>query len=149
LRPRRSRRAGSTFLELQVALVVFSIAIAGLCPLVVMQSRLIRKLETQAVGSPNPQLIPGVRMLDGQPAPVQGSAGDPVLWTALQPQPDAWVRRLGVAATFLTDLANAPAQTFTPAVKRVPPGPLNTVAITAATTPISGGLSVKVQVTSP
>jgi Tfp pilus assembly protein PilV len=110
LRPRRNRRTGSTFIELQVALVVFSIAVAGLCPLVVMQSRLIRKLETQAVGSANPQLIRGVRMRDGQASAGQGFAAMPS-WTVLQPQPDDWVRRLSVAATFRAD---APAQTFTP-----------------------------------
>ena len=49
-------------------------------------------------------------MLDGQPAPGQGFAAEPS-WTVLQPQPDAWVRRLNVAATFRAD---APTQTFTP-----------------------------------
>ena len=63
LRPRRNHRTGSTFIELQVALVVFSIAVAGLCPLVVMQSRLIRKLETQAVG--NAKEIAAVEGIDG------------------------------------------------------------------------------------
>jgi Tfp pilus assembly protein PilV len=110
LRPRRNHRTGSTFIELQVALVVFSIAVAGLCPLVVMQSRLIRKLETQAVGNANPQLIRGVRMRDGQASAEQGFAAMPS-WTVLQPQPDDWVRRLSVAATFRAD---APAQNFTP-----------------------------------
>lgn len=105
MRPSRARRPGTTFLELMVAMVVFGIAVAGLCPLVVMQSRVMRKIEAQPVGSSNLQLVRGVRMLDGAPF---GAAPSP---TVLQPPPDAWVRRLGVAATFADD---APAEDFTP-----------------------------------
>jgi hypothetical protein len=97
-------------LEIQVALVVFGVATAGLCPLVVMQARLLRKVETQAVGASNPQLIRGVRVRDGAAAPGEGNAAAPS-WTVLQPQPDAWVRRLGGAASFE---AIAPSQGFTP-----------------------------------
>ena len=90
-------------------MVVFGIAVSGLCPLVVMQARLVRKIETQPVGPDNPQVIRGVRMLDGSPFSGQGFAAAPPP-TVLRPQPDAWVRRLGVAASFAVD---APSQSFT------------------------------------
>jgi hypothetical protein len=89
-------------------MVVLGIAVAGLCPLVVMQARLVRKLETQPVGPDNPQVIRGVRMLDG--VPFVGLAYTAPPPTVLQPQPDGWVRRLGVPASFAV---NAPAQPFT------------------------------------
>jgi hypothetical protein len=89
-------------------MVVLGIAVAGLCPLVVMQARLVRKLETQPVGPDNPQVIRGVRMLDG--VPFTGLAYTAPPSTVLQPQPDGWVRRLGVPASFAVD---APAQPFT------------------------------------
>ncbi len=110
MRPTRDRRGGASLLEIQVAMVVFGVAVAGLCPLVVMQARLVRKIETQPVGPANPQVIRGVRMLDGSPFSGQGFAAAPPT-TVLQPQPDGWVRRLGVVAGFAVD---APAQPFTP-----------------------------------
>jgi hypothetical protein len=110
VRPPRARRAGTSLLEVQVAIIVLGVAVTGICPLVVMQSRLVRKLETQPVGPDNPQVIRGVRMLDGVAFSGQGFAAAPPA-TVLQPQPDGWVRRLGVAASFAVD---APAQPFTP-----------------------------------
>ncbi|HEY2156218.1 MAG TPA: hypothetical protein VGH33_11350 [Isosphaeraceae bacterium] len=110
MRPPRARRAGVSLLELQVAMIVLGVAVTGFCPLVVMQARLARKLETQPVGPDNPQVIRGVRMLDGSPFSGQGFAAAPPA-TVLQPQPDGWVRRLGLAASFAV---NAPAQPFTP-----------------------------------
>lgn len=109
MKPIRARRRGVSLLELQVAMIVLGVAVSGLCPLVVMQARLVRKLETQAVGPDNPQVIRGVRMLDGAAFSGQGLAAAPPT-TVLQPQPDAWVRRLGVPASFAV---NAPAQPFT------------------------------------
>ena len=110
MRPSRDRRAGASLLELQVAMVVFGIAVSGLCPLVVMQARLVRKIETQPVGPDNPQVIRGVRMLDGTPFSGQGIGRGPAADGAPSAQPDAWVRRLGIAASFAVD---APAQSFT------------------------------------
>jgi hypothetical protein len=110
VRPSRARRAGASLLEIQVAMIVLGVAVTGLCPLVVMQARLARKLETQPVGPDNPQVIRGVRMLDGTPFSGHGFAAAPPA-TVLQPQPDGWVRRLGIPASFAL---NAPAQPFTP-----------------------------------
>jgi hypothetical protein len=45
-RPRRDR-AGYTLLEAQVAFVVLGVALAGICPLVVMQLRVVRRLEAR------------------------------------------------------------------------------------------------------
>ena len=106
VRPSRARRAGASLLELQVAMIVLGVAVTGLCPLVVMQARLARKLETQPVGPDNPQVIRGVRMLDGSPFSGQGFAAAPPA-TVLQPQPDGWVRRLGVAASFAVERPGA------------------------------------------
>ena len=109
VRPTRPRRRGATFLEIQVAMLVLCVALAGVCPLVVMQSRMLRRLESPDPASGNAQLVRGVRMLDGAPyvGPGQAVPG----WSVLQPEPDAWVRRLGTAATFRSD---APPQGFTP-----------------------------------
>ena len=43
--PRRGARPAFSLLELQVAFVVFGVALTGLCPLVVMQTRHARNLE--------------------------------------------------------------------------------------------------------
>lgn len=40
-------RSGFTVLEVQVALLILGIALAGLCPLVAMQQRLVKKLDTR------------------------------------------------------------------------------------------------------
>ncbi len=41
---RRRMRRGATLLEIQVALVVLGIGLAGLCPLVVIQLKLLRRI---------------------------------------------------------------------------------------------------------
>ena len=110
MRPPRPRRRGASLLEVQVAMIVLGVAVSGICPLVVMQARLVRKLETQPVGPDNPQVIRGVRMLGASPYSGRGFAAAPPT-TVLQPQPDGWVRRLGLAGGFAV---NAPAQAFTP-----------------------------------
>jgi type II secretory pathway pseudopilin PulG len=46
-RHRRTARIGFSLLEFQVAFVIFGVALAGLGPLVVMQSRQLRKLESR------------------------------------------------------------------------------------------------------
>jgi hypothetical protein len=66
------RRAGITFLELEVAFVVFGIALSGLAPLIVMHMRHVAKLEKRF----NDQSI-----------------------YYLVPAADPWVRKLGAAAT--------------------------------------------------
>ena len=43
--PRNAARGAFSFLELQVALVLFGIALAGLVPLVVMQSKHLKRIE--------------------------------------------------------------------------------------------------------
>jgi hypothetical protein len=91
-------------------MVIFGIALAGLCPLVVMQLKSIRRIESQGVGAGNLQVIRGVRMIGSQAyVSLDGTSGPPT--TILLPQPDAWVRRLSVSASFL---ATAPAQPYTP-----------------------------------
>ena len=92
-RPRR----GITLLEVQVALIVLGITLAGICPILIVQSKLLRKFESRPAGSKNLQVVLGQRMVDGVPY-VTGGATAPV--AVLQPQPDNWVRRLGISATF-------------------------------------------------
>ena len=106
---RPQRRAGATLLEIQVAMVVLAIALAGLCPLMVMQMKLLHRIESQPI-TDNPQVIRGLRMVDGQPyLPEGGGVSQPVL--VLQPRPNDWVRRLGGAST--SQLAATP-QDFSP-----------------------------------
>jgi hypothetical protein len=71
---RRRPRGRSAFslLELQVAFVVFGIALTGLCPLVVMQTRHVKSLEARL----NPQTV-----------------------HYLVPSSDLWTAKLGAAAT--------------------------------------------------
>lgn len=98
---RRAGRRGVTLVEIQVAMVVLGIGLAGLCPLLVIQSRLLRKFESRPIGADNPQVVRGQRVVDGT------AVGEDAPIAVLQPQPDAWVRRLGVPATFATE-AGAP-----------------------------------------
>jgi hypothetical protein len=70
-KPPSGRRAFS-LLELQVAFVVFGIALTGLCPLVVMQTRHVKNLEARL----NPQTV-----------------------YYLVPSSDLWTAKLGAAAT--------------------------------------------------
>jgi len=68
-------RAAFSFLELQVAFVVFGIALAGLCPLVMMQSKQLAKID----GWLSPQTT-----------------------YYLVPSSDAWARKLGAVAMIQT-----------------------------------------------
>jgi len=72
---RAGRRPGFSFLELQVAFVLFAIALAGVCPLVVMQSRQLTKLEDRL---------------------------SPQSTYYVVPSSDAWARKLGAAASVTT-----------------------------------------------
>jgi type II secretory pathway pseudopilin PulG len=69
------RRRGFSFLELQVAFVLLGIALAGLGPLVVMQSRQLRMLETRFNHQTTYYVVPSA---------------------------DGWARKLGVCATIET-----------------------------------------------
>jgi type II secretory pathway pseudopilin PulG len=73
--PKTTVRIGFSLLELQVAFVLFGIALAGLGPLVVMQSRQLQVLE--------------------------GRFDDQTTYY-LAPSTDAWARKLGVAASIQT-----------------------------------------------
>src|SRR5262245_24446757 len=68
-------RAGFSFLELQVSFVIFGIALAGLFPLVVMQSRHLEKVEARLKPRTPYYLIPST---------------------------DEWARKLGAAARVMT-----------------------------------------------
>jgi type II secretory pathway pseudopilin PulG len=105
-----ARRLGATYLEVAVAMVVFAIALAGLCPLMVMQLRLLRKIESPDAGSTNLQLIRGARMLDGTPSLPSGQS-EAALARVIRPQPDAWVRRLGALAAFQASATSQSYQT--------------------------------------
>jgi hypothetical protein len=87
LRSRRGRPAFS-LLELQVAFVVFGIALTGLCPLVVMQTRHVKNLEARL----NPQTV-----------------------YYLVPSSDLWTAKLGAAATVTSQfVAPTPSTPLTP-----------------------------------
>src|SRR5438876_6947711 len=73
--PDRLPRAGFSFLELQVAFVIFGIALAGLYPLVVMQSRHLKALDARFSPQTPYYLIPST---------------------------DEWARKLGAAASVKT-----------------------------------------------
>lgn len=75
-------RNGFTLVELQVAFVVFAIAMAGLCPLVVMQSKHLRNIEARFSDDTTYYLIPST---------------------------DEWARKLGAAASIETTDPGAPA----------------------------------------
>ncbi len=68
-------RRGFSLVELEVAFVVFAIAMTGLCPLVVMQSKHLKKIENRF-------------------------SHTNVYY--LQPSTDAWARKLGACATVQT-----------------------------------------------
>lgn len=77
----RFRRRAFTLLETQVAFVLLGIGLAGVCPLVVMQLKLSRKV---------------AQGLD--PASAYFGAGRTYF---LSPADDQWSRKLGVAASIL------------------------------------------------
>lgn len=70
-------RPAATLLELQVAMVVFGIALMGLCPLVIMQSKQLRKMQTWM---------------------------QPQTTYYLVPSNNIWARKLGAVATMQTTL---------------------------------------------
>jgi hypothetical protein len=84
--PKSRSRFGFTILELEVAMVVFGIALMGICPLVVMCSKQLRKVEGQF---------------------------SPQVTYYLVPVADHWTRKLGAAATLSTQ---APSSTSSPAL---------------------------------
>ena len=69
-------RSGFSLLEFQVALVLFGVALAGLGPLVVMQSRQLQRLEARFDDQTTYYLVPST---------------------------DAWARKLGAAASIGTE----------------------------------------------
>ena len=91
-----------TYLEIQVALVVLGIGLAGICPLVVMQMKLLRRIESTPIGSGNFQVIRGQRIIDGNPY------GESPPVTVLQPASDLWMRRIGTAAPFQDRVGSQP-----------------------------------------
>lgn len=93
-RPRA--RGGYTFLEVSVAFALLGIGLGGLCPLVIMQIRLSRKVQ-QGFNPQTAYFRPGTT-------------------SYLVPQADAWERKLGIAASI-----RAEAETVT-----VPPSPPST-----------------------
>ncbi len=100
------RRAGVTFLEVQVAIVVLGVVLAGIIPLVMMQQKLLYRIESTAIGSDNPQVIRGSRIIDGSPVPAAGIISEPPV-AVLQPSSDLWVRRLGLAAPFQSSVKSS------------------------------------------
>ncbi len=81
------RRAGISLLELQVALVLFGIALAGLGPLVVMHLKQLKRLENRLSDTSTYYLTPSS---------------------------DAWARKLGAAAA-ISSAASEPADAASPA----------------------------------
>ena len=75
LRTTRGSRGGFSYLELQVALALFAIAISGLLPLSVLQSRQLRRLEAEL---------------------------QPDRTHYLSPTSEAWGRKIGVGAEVLS-----------------------------------------------
>ncbi|HVC98345.1 MAG TPA: prepilin-type N-terminal cleavage/methylation domain-containing protein [Pirellulales bacterium] len=74
-------RRGFTILELEVAMVLFGVALMGVCPLIVMYTKQLRNLQ----GRFNPQTA-----------------------YYLVPSADAWTRKLGAAASVVTVAPGAP-----------------------------------------
>jgi len=81
------RRAGYSFLELQVSFVVFGIALAGLGPLVIMHLKQLRKVEERCSDQETHYLVPST---------------------------DNWARKLGASASLTTvDPGDPPAPPVT------------------------------------
>lgn len=78
---KQADRKGFSLVELEVAFVVFAIAMAGLCPLVVMQSKHLKRIENRFSQS---QVY------------------------YLRPSSDKWARKLGACAMVLTSDPGAP-----------------------------------------
>jgi prepilin-type N-terminal cleavage/methylation domain-containing protein len=80
-------RAGFSLLELQVALIIFGIALTGLCPLVVMQSRQLQCLQNRLKPETTYYLVPSSH---------------------------PWARKLGAGASLATQLSVSPPPTNGP-----------------------------------
>jgi hypothetical protein len=117
----KRRRAGFTFLEVQVAFILLGIGLAGLGPLVVMQIRLSKKIENGF----NPQTA---YFRSGTTS-------------YLVPAADPWERKLGVSATILTTTPGAWGTTTT-----TPPAPSYDVTIVGPVEKALGSESVTVHV---
>jgi hypothetical protein len=87
-------RAGFSLLEVQVAFVVLGVALAGFCPLVVMQLRMTRKLQTSFDPATTHDLVPssGTYAFDG--------SGNVVGFASGNTATDHWARKLGAMAAF-------------------------------------------------
>lgn len=79
---KQQARSGFTLLELQIAFVIFTIAMAGLCPLVVMQSKHLRQIEDRFSNETTYYVIPST---------------------------DEWARKLGAGASIKTADPGPPA----------------------------------------
>src|SRR4051794_10306475 len=77
----QSNRKGFSLVELQVAFVVFAIGVAGVCSLVVMESKDLKKNEG-------------------------GFSHETTYY--LKPSSDSWARKLGASATLLLDDPGSP-----------------------------------------
>lgn len=80
----RSPRPGFSLVELQVAFVVLGIAVSGLCPLVVMQSRQLKRIESRL---------------------------NPANTYYVTPSTNSWARKLGAGASVSTVAPGAAAAT--------------------------------------
>ncbi len=78
----RVARRGYSLLEVQVAFVVLGIGLAGLCPLVVIQSKQVRKLEARYKAATTYYLTPTVN-------PWARKLGVPAALAAIDPGPQA------------------------------------------------------------
>jgi type II secretory pathway pseudopilin PulG len=85
------RRHGYTMLEVQVAFAVLGIAMAGLCPLVVMQLRQVRQLELRLQG----QVVQLNTSTGGSETMLAGKTYYVVPWG------NPWTRKLAASAQIL------------------------------------------------
>jgi hypothetical protein len=87
-------RAGFSLLEVQVAFVVLGVALAGFCPLVVMQLRMTRTLQAEFDPASTHDLVPssGTYAFDG--------SGNLVGFASGNTATDHWARKLGAMAAF-------------------------------------------------
>jgi hypothetical protein len=85
-------RAGYSLLEVQVAFVVLGVALSGICPLIVMQLRMTKKIEAQFDANSIHHLVPssGSYAYDASGKVIGfASGGSPT---------DRWARKLGATA---------------------------------------------------
>ncbi len=96
--PKHTDRSGFSFLELQVAFLVLGIALAGLVPLVVMQSRQLKQLQNRFKGTYKDDVSAEVYYLaPSRDLATPGHAfADPLLFST-----NAWARKLGAVASLV------------------------------------------------